>query len=141
MPTVQEDLSVQIQANKGADLTAKKAGDLALATVHLFTNNHTPAPGDAVGAFTEATFTGYVAKAVAGWTANDNNQDGSVGTTATTVLTWTGPADGSGQTVYGYYVLSAGAGTPILYAVKFPAGIGLNVPTDILNLVPSFRLP
>jgi hypothetical protein len=141
MPLIEADPTVQIAANKSADLTAKKAGDLALATVHLYTNNHTPVPGDVVANFTEAAFTGYAAKAIPGWTANDVDVDGSVSSTGTTVLTWTGPADASGQTVYGYYILSVGGGTPIIAAALFTAPVGMNGVGDILDMVPTFRLP
>lgn len=141
MPVITSDNSVQSQSNKSADLTVKKAGDLAAATIHLFINNYNPGTTSSVGDFTEATFTGYTPQAVAGWNANELSADGSVSTDATTVKTWIGPADMTGQTVYGYYVLSAGMGTPYLYAVRFPVAVGLNVPTDVLALVATFRLP
>jgi hypothetical protein len=138
MPVISPDTSVQNITNKAADLTVKKAGDLALATVHLFTNNINPGPNNVVGDFTEAVFTGYVAKAIPGWTANELPGDGNVGTTGTTVLTWVGPADATGQTIYGYFVLSVGAGTPLIYACRFPAQVPLAVPTDVLDLVPTY---
>lgn len=140
MPAIAVDTSVQVQDNKATDLTAKKAGDLALATVHLFTNNVTPTPSSQVGDFTEAVFTGYVAKVAAGWTANNEPPDGSVSTDSTNVMSWVGPNDGTGETIYGYYVLSAGGGTPLIYAAKFPVAIGLSTPTDVLNLVATFVL-
>lgn len=141
MPVVTVDTTVQSAVNKALDLTAKKAGDLALATVHLFTNAIDPTPQSVVGDFTEATFTGYVAKAIAGWNANRTGLDGSVAADGTGVLTWVGPSDGSGETILGYYVLSAGGGTPIIYACRFPNPVGLATALDVLALVPTFRLP
>lgn len=141
MPVIIPDTSVQVVSNKSADLAVKKAGDLALATVHLFTNNLTPTPQNVTGDFTEAVFTGYLAKAIPGWTANEVNLDGTVNSTGTTVLTWVGPGDGTGQTIYGYYVLSAGVGTPLIYAARFPVAVGLELVTDVLDLVPTFKLP
>jgi len=141
MPVIISDNSVQGQANKSADLTAKKAGDLAAATVHLFTNDFVPTPTATAADFTEATFTGYAPVAVAGWNADEYNIDGSVSTDATNVMTWVGPGDASGQTIRGYYVLSAGLGTPYLYAVLFDDPVGLNHPTDVLGVVVTFKLP
>lgn len=141
MPVVTTDASVQTQANRAADLTAKKAADLALATIHLFSNNYNPLPTSVVADFTEAVFTGYAAQPVAGWNANQLSQDGSVSTDATTVLTWVGPNDPTGQTIYGYYVLSAGMGTPLVYAVRFPTPVALAVPTNVLALVVTYRSP
>lgn len=141
MSVVTADNSVQTQANKDTDLTAKKAGDLAMATVHLFSNNITPTPQTPVGSYMEAVFTGYAAKAIAGWTANEWQLDGSVSTTGTGVLSWVGPADASGQTIYGYFVLSAGAGTPLIYASLFANPVSLSRVTDVLDLVPTYRVP
>lgn len=141
MPVVLTDQSVQGQTNKSADLTAKKAGDLAGATVHLYTNDYTPTPQSVVGDFTEATFTGYAAVAVAGWTANRLEASGAVSTDATNVIPFVGPGDATGQSIMGYFVKSAGGGTPYLYAVKFAAPVPLNSPADVLALVATFRIP
>lgn len=139
MPVIIADTTVQTQPNKAADLTAKIAGDLAAATVHLFTNPITPTPETPVGSYTEATFTGYAAKAIAGWTAGEYDSQGNVDTTGTGVLSWVGPSDETGQTIYGYYVLSAGDGTPLIYAAAFSVPLpALNLPTDVLDLVPTF---
>src|SRR5437588_722439 len=80
MPVVTTDAVMQGQVNKGADVTAKKAGDLAAATFHLYTNNLVPGPQNVLGDFTEAVFTGYVPIAAAGWNANEFAADGSVST-------------------------------------------------------------
>lgn len=141
MPVVITDTSSQAIANKVTDLAAKKAGDLAGATFHLYTNDYEPTPQSVVGDFDEATFTGYASIAAVGWNATEQNPDGSVSTDTTNVMTWVGPGDATGQTIHGYYVLSAGAGTPYIYGVKFPEPVPLATPADVLALVGSFRLP
>lgn len=138
MPLILADNSVQTQANKSAQLTAKKAGDLAAATVHLFTNDINPTAGSVVGDFTEPVYAGYAGQPVAGWTANELEADGTVSTVATTVLSFTGPAAGGGPTVYGYYVLSAGGGTPLIYAARFVEPFGLVNDLKTLDVVPTF---
>jgi len=143
MPVVQTDTVIQTQVNKGTDLTSKKAGDLAAATVHLFTNNITPTPLNVIGDFTEATFTGYAPVAVTGWGANASPPDGSVNADSTNVITFVGPSDASGQTIFGYFVKSAGLGTPLIYSARFAAPFGagfpLITPADVLALVATFK--
>ena len=138
MPVIQIDPSVQVQVNKGADLTAKKAGDLAAATVHLFTNDVNPGPQGVVGDFVEAAYAGYAAVAVAGWTANNTDLQGNVSTDGTAVISFTGPVAGGGPLVYGYYVLSAGGGTPLIYYARFTAPFSLADNSKILSMVPTF---
>ena len=141
MPTVLADATVQAAPNKSTDLTAKKAGDLALATVHLYMNDLDPTPDTAVGDFVECSGTTYVPKAVPGWTANDPSPDGSVSITGTTVLSWVGDGDDSGGTVYGYFVKAAAGGTPLIYSCRFPVPMPLDAATDVLDLVPTYRVP
>jgi len=131
--------SVQAQTNKDADLTAKKAGDLDLATVHIFTNDFTPTSQNVIGDYTEAAYAGYVPIALVGWTANQAQTDGTVTTTSTTVLSFSGPAAGGGPTAYGYFVKSAGVGTPLIYGERFDTPQSLASVANILNLVPTYR--
>jgi hypothetical protein len=137
MPVIQGDNTVQVQSNKAADLTAKEAGDLALAKIDLFTNNRIPTPLDVIGDYTLPTFTGYVQKAFAGFTAEDLQPDGTVTITATNVVSWVGPADATGQVVQGYLIRAA-AGGALIAAAKFPAPVSLMVPTDVLDLVATY---
>lgn len=138
MPVVTADNTVQSQVNKAADLDAKKLGDLLTATVHLFTNDYNPLPSSKVTDFTEAAFTGYAAKSVVLWTADQYNADGTVETASTNVMSWVGPTDMTGETIYGYYVLSIGGGTPLVYSARFDSPIGLNDATQVLDLVATF---
>lgn len=138
MPLILADNGWQGQTNKSADLTAKKAGDLAGATVHLFTNDVDPRTFATLASFTEAAYAGYAAIAIAGWSANELNPDGTVTITATNVMTFTGPAAGGGPTVYGYFVQSAGAGTPYLYYARFSAPVNLTDNTKLLEMVATY---
>lgn len=141
MPIVSGDVTVQANPNKDADLTAKKAGDLALATVHLFVNDIVPDGDTVVADFVECADTAYTPQVVAGWTANDPSPDGSISTTSTNVMSWVGSGDDTGGTVYGYYVKSAGGGTPLIYSVRLPFPQPLNAITDVIDLVATYRVP
>lgn len=140
MPVLAVDTTVQGVLDKEADLTAKKAGNLALAKIDLFTNNVNPNELSVLGDFTLPVWTGYVQKAVAGWTANALSVDGQVSTDATNVVSWAGPGDGTGQTVYGY-ILREAAGGAYIAGARFPAPVGIAAVTDVLNLVATYRTP
>ncbi len=136
MPIVTQDQPVQAAANVKADLVSKIAGDLAGATVHLFTNNFTPTPDSLIADYTEAAYAGYAGIAVSGWTAPAYQSRGVWSTDSTNVMDFVGPAAGGGPTVYGYFVKSAGGGTPLLYGVRFAN----PVDTTQLPMVASFSL-
>jgi hypothetical protein len=76
--------------------------------VHLFQNNHDPAPGDTISAYTEATFAGYAAQIV------DPGAFGSVSVVAHVAQSinanensFTAGSGASAQTIYGYYLTDA----------------------------------
>jgi hypothetical protein len=141
MPLVVADVTVQAQSNKKADLEAKKAGDLALAKIDLFVNDFIPSALNKLADFVLPTFTGYVQKAFSGFAPTSEPLDGSASTVNTGVVSWIGPADATGQTVFGY-LITAAAGGALIASGRFPgAGVGLNTPLDVLDLVASFRLP
>ena len=71
--------------------------------IRLFTNNFTPTTSTVVGDFTEATFTGYAAIALSGWTAP--TVASHVASTTANPATFT--ATGSFQSIYGWYVTDA----------------------------------
>lgn len=91
--------------------------------------------GTVVGDFTEATFTGYVAKTLA--RATWNGASTSAGTTSKTYpqQSW---SPGSSQTILGYYVIETTA-AGILWAETFAASRSL-VSGDTLNLTPYIEL-
>lgn len=81
--------------------------------VKLFSNNHVPTPGDVIGDYTEATFTGYAAVTVArsGYGAPSLDGDEAV-ITATSPPTYS-CTGGGGQTCYGWYAVGATSGVLI----------------------------
>ena len=118
---------------------------LTLCTVHLFVNNFTPTALNVVADFTEpdtaTEWAEYVAKATTGWLAQTVDPTGRVYIQATPLMQWIGPAIPFEQTVFGYFVLSAQAGTPLLYSTRFPVPKPMPNADATLTLVPSFTLP
>lgn len=97
--------------------------------VRLYSNNKTPAVGDAVGAYTECAFAGYAAIALAlppvtTWDAGNSKY---VNSFLANIYTYTGGAT-SGN-IYGYYVTDGGgnltwaellAGAPLVLSPAAP---------------------
>lgn len=98
--------------------------------LHLFSNNHTPAAGDTVSAYTECAFSGYSYVTMTTW-----------GTPATVTsglarmeevqhdFTWDGT--GSPGDIYGYYVTDPSSGD-LLWAERYgsaPFSPTLSQPT------------
>ena len=107
--------------------------------LRLFTNSITPADTDVVGAYTEASGSGYAAKTLAksGWTITTGN-DPSDGVYAQQTFTFTGPLAGS-ATVYGYYVTDT-TGAILLWAERFPASLTPYNNGDNVKVTPKFQL-
>jgi len=84
----------------------------------LFTNNRTPAEGDALASYTESTGNGYTANALTGtnWTVVT-----STGTTTGSHAQVTFTFTGAEASIYGYYVTDS-AGTGLLWAERFTDG-------------------
>lgn len=136
----------QVVASVGAkafvtDLTATVAvtGQLVGAKVDLFVNNFTPTALNILTDFTKASWTGYAQATVSGWGAQRTQVDGRIAITATNLMEFTGPAAGSGPTVYGYVVQSSSGA--LLYSVKFGAPVSMVDNTQVLDLVVTFTLP
>lgn len=72
-------------------------------TAHLFVNNHTPAPGDALTDYTEASFSGYAAQILTGWSTVATNSAGKAEASAAQV-TFTMSMTMGTATVEGWYV-------------------------------------
>lgn len=72
-------------------------------TVHLYTNNHTPAVTDTVANYTETTLSGYAAAtlAPASWTGSSSAGTATYNYIA---LTFNFTAYGGGTTIYGVYI-------------------------------------
>jgi hypothetical protein len=109
-------------------------------TLKLFSNNITPAESDTAGTYTEATFTGYVAKTItrtqsgATWAVPTT----SAGTTSSTYGTAQSWSPTTSQTIYGYYVIGA-TSTTLLFAEVFSSAKNL-VNGDTLTITPRLEL-
>lgn len=111
------------------------------ATLKLRTDGVTPAEGDTAGTYTEATFTGYVAKTLngklsssAGW-AVPTTSTGTTSSTYTPVLSW---SPTSSQTVTGYFVIGSNS-TTLWYAENFASSKAL-ANGDTLQLTGKLEL-
>lgn len=100
--------------------------------LRLYKNNKTPAVGDVVGDYTEATFSGYVAQTLTGasWTPTEGNP--SVITYPQ--QTFTSSANQTEQTIYGYYLTQADSGL-LIAAERFASSksitaLGATVPVN-----------
>lgn len=69
--------------------------------IRLFDNNHTPADGDVIGDYTEATFLGYAALAPT-WTPGVDGAGNAMLTSDPLAYSFT--AGGGSATIYGYFI-------------------------------------
>lgn len=83
----------------------------------LFTNNLTPSLGDAIGAYTEATWTGYAAVSQTFSDYTINGVSGHNGFAIAPPVTFNN-SGGSPQNAYGYYVTDSG-NTILLASARF----------------------
>ena len=93
--------------------------NLVNALAHLYTNNHTPAHGDVLGSYTEASYGGYAAQTLSGWPASSLNGSNRAASTAGTVTF--SNTSGSGQSVYGWF-LTDSTGVTLIGAELFTGG-------------------
>lgn len=107
-------------------------------SVELFTAPSALNPSQTLSNFTLATFTGYVSKPIAGWTAQYLNSAGAWEIANTTALHWA-PTDGvTPNIVLGYLVRS---GTALYWAELFANPVPMIDTTSSIILVPTFNLP
>ncbi len=107
-------------------------------TLKLFQSNTTPAEGDTHASYTEATFSGYAAKALARATWNAASTASGTTTKTYPQQTWT-VAGATSNTIYGYYVVKATAGTLLWVETLFVSGQLLQ-DTDQLKLTLSIAM-
>jgi hypothetical protein len=88
-------------------------------SLHLFQNNYTPVDTTVVGDLTEATFDGYAANALAGWSAAALDVNNKAATEAP-LSTFTKTAGATTNTIYGVYCLDVDG--DLAYAERNPAG-------------------
>ena len=94
--------------------------------IGLFTNNHTPAEGDTIAAYTEPAGAWYGRQGLGNWPASTYLSPAA--TSINAPVTWTNTVGtGAAATVYGYFVVNA-AGV-LMWAELDPAG-----PFDLANV-------
>lgn len=82
----------------------------------LFTNNHTPAPGDTVGAYTEAAWGSYAPFTGASWTLAA--LAGNIAYSDSTTMSWPVGVGEGGVLVYGLFA-SDTSNTDLYHALRF----------------------
>lgn len=105
-------------------------------TLKLYTNSYSPIASSVAADFTEATFTGYVAKTLSRATWGNPTQSGTAAQSLYSQLTWTNT--GSSQTIYGIYVVGATSGT-LIFAEAFDAAFAASTGSTI-NYTPALTL-
>lgn len=106
-------------------------------SLHLFKNNVTPTTSSVAGDFTEANFSGYssVVLSRASWVTPTTVSTVAQTTYTGSSLTWT--CSGSGNTIYGSYILDGSS--HLVWAELFPDVKTLSN-GDTLNYMPVFTL-
>jgi hypothetical protein len=107
-------------------------------TVHLAQAPMSPNKGSTPASFTEATYVGYAAGAIAGWTASYLNAAGLAETIWTAYISFAAPASGSAQTIYGYWLEDSN--TNYVGAETFVTPWNAAVGGSPLNFIASFNL-
>jgi hypothetical protein len=147
MSIANEDPQVTATGGAKAFLTQMTAAlqHLALATVHLFNNNFTPTPANVLADFhepdTATEWAEYVPIATTSWGAQAVDPTGRVYIVANPLLVWVGPAIAFAMQIYGYFLKSAQAGTPLLYSVKFANPVPIANANNVLTLAATFTFP
>ena len=123
---------VDIGLNKMLDKLLTAYGTTLV--LHLFKSNTTPAAGDTLSTYTEATFPGYASQNVTGWTGA--TVASSTATSTADQKTFTRSTSGTAENIYGYYITDAGGN--LLYAERDPAApIGLTNSGDAYLITPK----
>lgn len=104
----------------------------------LFKNDYTPDQDDAVGSFTEATFTDYLARTLfrSSWNSAQVSTTKAESSYGQAPESWTCGA--AGNTIFGYWVEGT-ADSDILWSERFATSRVL-ADGDVLNITPKFTL-
>lgn len=104
------------------------------AKARLFSNNYTVLATTVLSDLVEASFSGYSAQLLSGWSTPSIGGDGSAGTYPAPV-TFTPTSSGGSGNLYGYYITDS-TGTILLAvwnftsppsAITVPIGVGLQI--------------
>lgn len=109
------------------------------AEVHLYTNTPVIEPGNIVGDFTEATFTGYAAVTTVTWSAPGNVSNVGLAVHSQVLFT-AGAITPPGETVQGYYLTDSGASN-VYAAEQFDDPVPFDEIADFLELDLYFQIP
>jgi len=109
----------------------------ANAWLRLFQNNHTPAHGDVLATYTEATFSGYAAIQLVSWGAPYLSADFHAWIDEI-VRTFTASASSPANTIYGYYVTKGS--TDLLWAELALTPVTINASGQQYSVLPRFSL-
>lgn len=105
--------------------------------VRLYQNDYTPVDGSVLGSFTQADFEGYAGQNAESWTGAVM-ASGRARSTADQI-TWTKGTGGTGNSIYGYYVVDADEN--LLWAERDPsAPVNMTSDGNIYRLTPAFTL-
>lgn len=115
---------IEFMVNKTASANLK---------LRLFKNNYTPVAGSVLADFTEVTVAGYAAVTLTGssWTVAVSS---SVATATYPAVTFT--FTGTGETVYGYYVVDNGT-AKVLWAEKLGTAYAIPGAGGSVTITPS----
>lgn len=106
-------------------------------TLRLFKNDVTVTESVTESDFTEATFTGYVSKALTGGSWTTTAGDPSTGAYA--MQSFTSTADQTPQDIYGYYVTLTSGGA-LRWFEKFGSPVTVQNDGDSIRITPQITL-
>lgn len=106
-------------------------------TLRLFKSNTTPTEATIASSLTEADFTGYSAKALAGGSWSITAGDPTVAAFAQ--QSFVSSADQTAQTIYGYYI-TATTGGRLQWVERFTTPIVIQYANDSIRVTPRITL-
>lgn len=104
--------------------------------VCLYQNNHTPAAGDTISAYTEASFTGYSEVNLDPATFGAVSVVSHVAQSVSSFTAGFTMTSGSSQTIYGYYFLDGGGN--FVGAEMFPSVLTIT-PGGTIEITPTLK--
>lgn len=131
------------QVEADAALTALLGGAAYTApTMHLFVNDYTPDPATMSEVdLVEADWDTYTPKTLGAWGAHEFGLDGSVSAENVVLAEFTGPTVEAENSVYGYYLKSAGATPRLLMVCRFDQAESLLNVHTVLGVLARVTVP